>query len=475
MLRSLRPPVRRRPFFPMPHEVSPPSGGPAGNDNAVLSRRSFLRTTALASSAIAFPAIVRGADGGTPPTDRLNVAIVGVGGQGRSSVGSFKGENLVAFCDVDDRRATQTYQEFPDVPRFKDYRVMLDTLGSQIDAVAVCTPDHMHAPIALLAMSMGKHVFVEKPMAHTVAECGRMARMAREKRVKTQMGNQGHAFDGTRVLKEWVDAGVLGEVREVFSWTNRPIWPQGMKAPEHKEGPPAVPPELDWNLWLGVAADRPYDPGYLPFNWRGWWDFGTGALGDIACHSMDAAFYALRLGNPTAIEALSTPVNDVSAPSASVIHYDFPARSNLPALRYTWTDGRISPAFPPGFEEGRGLGESGTLLVGSRATVLLGMYAESIRIVPETRMRELAPSLPAKTLPRVEGGHFQEFIRACKGGPEAGSNFEYASRLTEMVLLGNAAVRTRRRLEWSESERRFTNHEPANAFLDKQYRPGWTV
>jgi predicted dehydrogenase len=320
--------------------------------NPTLSRRSFLKTTSLASAVAAFPYVMR-SQNRVSPNSKLNVACVGVGGRGNAAVTAMKGENLVAFCDVDEARAGKNFAQFPSVPRFRDYRQLLDKLGNSIDAVTVSTPDHMHFPIAMAAMSLGKHVFVEKPMAHTIAEGRKMAQLAREKKVATQMGNQGHAAEGMRALKEWYQAGVLGEVREIHTWTDRPIWPQGVKGFDHSKLRPVIPPTLDWDLWLGVAAERAYDPGYLPFNWRGFWDFGTGALGDMGCHMMDGGFWAFDLPAPATVEAISANTTPISAPTASVVTYHFPAHGTRPPLKWVWYDGNLEPVLPPEFEQER--------------------------------------------------------------------------------------------------------------------------
>jgi len=456
--------------------------------NPEMTRRTFLKSASIASAALSLPAILRSqkADeaGGAPatPNNRLNVACCGVGGRGYDAVQGMKDENLVGFCDVDDERAAKTYQEFPNVPHFRDFRVMLDKLGNQIDAVTVSTPDHMHFPIAMAALALGKHVFVEKPLTHTVTEARRLAATAAANpKIRTQMGNQGHAGEGCRLLKEWIEAGVLGEVREVHSWTDRPIWPQGVKRPDHSKMMPVVPPTLDWDLWLGVAAAREYDPAYLPFAWRGFWDFGTGSLGDMACHIMDGAYYALGLTAPTVIEPISAHQTDISAPTASVVRYHFPARGQMPEVKWTWYDGGMTPITPTDWEELTPQGllhelpDNGTLLVGTKATVYCDTYYSSVRIIPEAKRKEMAPGLPAKTLPRVVGGHFQEWIRACKGGPVAGSNFAYSSRLTETALLSNIAIRARRRIEWDSAAMKVTNLPSANEFVTKVYRPGFGV
>jgi predicted dehydrogenase len=459
-----------------------------------VTRRSFLKSSTLASAAaVAFPAILRAQEGGQTPNNRLNVAFVGVGGRAyEGAVPGLKGENFVAFCDVDDERAADTYKLYPDVPRYRDYRKMLDEVGSQIDAVAVTTPDHMHFPIAMAALALGKHVFCEKPLTHTIKEARQLAAAARETKVATQMGNQGHASEGIRLLKEWIDAGVLGEVREVHSWTDRPaaFWPQGSVArlvrshtrstafvspPDHSKFIPVVPPTLDWDLWQGVAPARAYDPMYLPFNWRGFWDYGTGALGDMGCHLLDAAHWVLQLDAPTRVEAISAFHDDLTGPSSSLITFTFAARGRFAPMKLHWYDGGLMPQHPPELEAARQLPDNGTLFVGSKATVLATNYNQSVRVIPETKMKELTGSLPPKTLPRIEGGHFAEWVRACKGGPAAGSNFDVSSRLTELCLLSNVAVRARGPIEWDAKAMRVINLPEANQYLATEFRPGFGV
>ncbi len=441
-----------------------------------VSRRHFLKAASLASAAtVAFPHVMRSQQGQSPNT-KLNVACIGVGGRGAAAVAAMKDENLVAFCDVDDARAAGTFKAHPDVPRFRDYRQLFDKLGSKIDAVTISTPDHMHFPIAMAAMALGKHVFVEKPMCHTIAETRVMAKIAGDKKLATQMGNQGHAAEGTRLLKEWYDAGVLGEVREIHSWTDRPIWPQGVKGHNHSKMIPVVPSTLDWDLWLGIAAQRGFDPAYLPFNWRGYWDFGTGALGDMGCHMMDGGFWAFDLPAPTTVEAVSANATAISAPTASVVTYQFAARGTRPPLKWVWYDGNMEPVIPPELELDRKLPDNSTLIIGSKATVLCQANYYTIRIIPETKMQEMASSLPPKTIPRIPAGdHFAEWVGACKGGTPAGADFAYSARLTEMVLLSNVAVRARRRIEWDSAAMKVTNLPAANEFLTKQYRPGFGV
>ncbi len=456
-----------------------------------LTRRTFLKTT-TAASALAFPAVMRSQPPGTPsPNNRLNVAIIGAAGRGGAAVEGVRNENIVAICDVDEERgrgAVKTLKtRFPDegdsavsAEHFDDYRKMFDKLGSKIDAVTISIPDHMHFPAAMTAMGLGKHVYVEKPLAHTVWETRELTRMAREKKVITQMGNQGHTHDGTRLLKEWVEAGVLGEVREVVSWTNRPFYPPWrepigtFKKPDHSKFVPVVPKSLNWDAWLGVAAPRAYDPAYVPWKWRGWWDFGTGPFGDVACHIMDGAYWALNLGAPTSVEAMSTQATDVACPLASIVTNHFPARGAMPPVKYTWSDGGIMPPLPKELEFGRDLpAEAGTLLFGSKCTVLCSFYYETVRIIPEVKMQQLASSLPAKTIPRVQGGPFTEWLAGIKGGPTPGSNFAYSGPFTESVLLANVAIRSRRRIEWDSKAMKVTNVPDANQFITKEYRPGW--
>ena len=444
-----------------------------------MTRRSFLKTSSIASAALSFPAVLRSQPAAAPqsPNNRLNVACVGVGGRGRAAIEGLKGENFVAFTDVDETRAAKTFAEYPDVPRFSDYRRMFEQLGNQIDAVSISTPDHMHYPIAVAALQLGKHVFVEKPLTHTVAEARALAQLAREKNVATQMGNQGHASEGIRRLKEWFDAGVLGEVREVHCWTDRPgkTWPQGgLKAPDHSKFIPVVPPKLDWDSWLGVAAMRPYDPAYVPFNWRAYWDFGTGAMGDMGCHLLDGVHWILQLDGPSEIHAVSGLQTELAGPSSAFLTFYFPQRGALPPLTLYWYEGGLMPPLPADIGT-RPLPDNGTLVIGSKATALATLYYESVRILPETKMQELAPTLPPKTIPRIEGGHFAEWIRACKGGAPAGSNFEIAARLTELCLLSNVAVRARRPIQWDAAAMKVTNLPEANRFLTKTYRPGFGV
>ena len=441
------------------------------------SRRAFLRRSAAAGAAFAAPyflaASARGAAGKPPPSDRLNIACIGVGGMGGYDVKSVASENIVALCDVDDRRAAGTYKSLPKAKKFKDFRLMLEQLDRQIDAVTVSTPDHVHAPASMMAIRMGKHVRTQKPLSHSVHESRLLAEAARKHKVATQMGIQGHCFEGPRLLCEWVRAGLIGPVREVHIWTNRPIWPQGIDRPKDT---PSVPDGLDWDLWLGPAPQRPYHPAYLPFNWRGWWDFGCGALGDEGCHMMDAPYWALGLGHPTSVEAVTSPVSRDTYPKWSTVTYEFPARGDMPPAKLVWYDGGRQPPRPPQLEPERQMTKNGMYLVGDKGTIFSpGYFCESPRVIPEKKMQELLPALPPRTIPRVPGT-YQEWIQACKGGKAPGANFpDFAGPQTDMVLLGNVAIRVGQKIEWDGPNMRVTNVPQANRYIRREYRKGWTL
>ena len=445
-----------------------------------LTRRQFLtRAGAVAATVQVIPGTVLGLNGALPANERLNIAGIGVGGRGHADLSAVASENIVALCDVDQRRALPSYRRWPKAKRYKDFRKMLDEMDKEIDAVVVATPDHVHAVATVAALKRGKHVYCEKPLTHSVYEARVVAREAEKAGVATQMGNQGQASEDTRRLCEVIWAGAIGKVREVHIWTDRPnrgllgvYWPQGIQRP--KETPP-VPEWLDWDLWLGPAPWRPYHPAYVPFKWRGWWDFGTGALGDIGCHAFDPVFRALKLEYPETVEASSTLVNTETYPLASMVTYHFPARGDMPPVKLVWYDGGLRPPRPEGLPDGEVMGANGRLLIGDEGFIL------NSKIFPEKRRREFA-NVP-RTLPRSPG-HHKEWILACKGQyKEPGSNFpHWAGRLTEVVLLGNVALRmelrellTRVRLRWDPKGFRFTNLPEANEFLHRKYREGWSL
>ncbi|UCH63994.1 MAG: Gfo/Idh/MocA family oxidoreductase [Fidelibacterota bacterium] len=437
-----------------------------------LSRRDFVVKTAAAAAAFTIvPRHVLGGRDYQSPSDTLNIAGIGVGGMGKNNVRSCAAtENIYALCDVDKEYAAECFKEYPKAKKYTDYRKMLEKEPS-IDAVIVATPDHNHAHIAIAAMKEGKHAFVQKPLTTTIYEARKLKELARKYKVATQMGNQGHAGEGNRLMCEWVADGAIGPVREVHCWTNRPIWPQGLDRPEDT---PRVPRTLDWDLWLGPAAVRPYHPAYHPFAWRGWWDFGTGALGDMACHIMDTPVWALNLGHATSAEAISTPVNSETAPKASIITYNFPARGDMPPVKMTWYDGELMPRPPDALEEGRRMGDSdgGVLLVGDKGTIMCGCYGLNPRLVPESAMQ--AYEQPEPTIPRSPGIH-EEWIRACKGGEPASSNFEVSGTLTEIILLGNLSIRSGKRIEWDGPNMKVLNVPEAQKYVTREFREPWVV
>ena len=380
----------------------------------------------------------------------------------------------MALCDVDPGFAARTFGEYPSARAYSDYRQMLDR-ERDLDAVIIATPDHTHAVIAMEAMRRGKHVYCEKPLTRTVAEARALAKTAREQNVVTQMGNQGHAGEGTRHIREWIEAGVIGTVREVQYWTNRPIWPQAIDRPTDAHH---APPGLDWDLFLGPARYRPYHPAYHPFKWRGWWDYGTGALGDIACHSMDAAFWALELDQPTRIEAQTTPLFAETAPAVCRITYEFPARGSRPPVRFVWRDGDLAMPRPPQLADGeraaRGTQRSALRRRrrGDRRGHVWTGTAGISHEAPSRRHRQPATAqVPtvAGRLSRVDRGLQRQWHRRVQLSRSLGA----AHR--EVVLLGNLAVRTGQAIEWDAKQMRATNVPEANAFLDEEYRAGWSL
>ncbi len=428
-----------------------------------ISRRSFV--TGGSASALAFTVVPKRVFGAN---ERLNVAAIGVGGKGASDIAdaSAAGCNIVALCDVDEERAGRVFAGFPAAGRYKDFRVMLEK-QRDIDAVIVSTPDHTHAVAAVMAMKLGKHVYCQKPLAHSIHEARVMARVAAETGLATQMGNQAHAGDPMRRTVEAIRAGIIGKVREAHLWSDRPIWPQGMVRPA--ETPP-VPATLDWDLWLGPASARPYHPAYAPFKWRGWWDFGTGALGDMGCHVMDMAYWALELGHPTSVEAASEGATKESLPNSSVIRYEFPARAEQPPVKLVWYDGGNLP--PAELLDGEDPGINGTLFVGDKGTMLCNRSSNKWVVKPTSIMDSF--QAPPQTLPRVENED-AEWVAACKGGPAALSNFSLSGPFTEVVLLGNLAIRAGKKIQWDGEQMKATNAPELDQFIRREYRKGWTL
>ena len=448
-----------------------------------LSRRRFLSVSAAtAATFVIVPRHVLG-QGQTPPSDKLNIAGVGIGGQGAADLSEMSDENIVALCDVDSDYAAHTFKKYPNAKRHQDFREMLDK-EKGIDAVVVGTPDHNHAIVSVAAMRHGKHVYCEKPLTRTVREARIVAQVARETKRVTQMGNQGMAFEGNRLIKEWIWGGVIGPVREVHVWSDRPThrgkmplwWPQGIERPTDT---PPVPATLNWDLWLGPAPWRPYHPAYVPFRWRGWWDFGSGGLGDMGIHNLAPVFSALKLGAPTSVTATSTPVFKETVPVAAVVHYEFPARGDMPAMKLHWYDGGLLPERPEELEDDRALDpEDGIIFVGDKGKILVeGWGGEKPRLIPASKHKAFTP--PTKTLARSVG-HYQEFVQACKRGTPTESNFGFSGPLTEAVLLGSVAIRlggelSGEKLRWDSANLKIPNVPEAEALLHYPYRDGWSL
>jgi predicted dehydrogenase len=409
---------------------------------------------------------------GTSANDRLNLAIVGCGGQGAENIDKLAGENIVALCDVDDRRSADAFQRFPKAKRFRDYRKMLDALHPQIDAVVVSIPDHMHAPVSLAAMELGKHVYCEKPLTWGIAEARRMARLAREKKLATQMGTQGMAADGARTGIEVIRSGVLGAVKELHVWTDRPtgLWPQGIDRP--RDTPP-VPSSLDWNLWLGVAPSRPYHPAYCPFAWRGWKDFGTGAVGDMGIHNAAMPFAALELGQPASAEILRTSgLKSETFPAWSRLKLEFQAGGGRGPITLYWYDGGQKPSTE--LVRGRKLASNGAIVVGTKGTLSsVEWTGGDWALLPEDRFRNFKP--PPQSQPRApRQSHHQEWLAACRGAAPAFCRFDgFASRLTETMLVANLALRTGRKILWNDEAMEAHGCPEASVYIKREYRAGW--
>ncbi|MBW8015880.1 MAG: Gfo/Idh/MocA family oxidoreductase [Planctomycetes bacterium] len=449
-----------------------------------LSRRNFLKTSgAAAGAAFAFNIVPSSVFGADAPSNKLNIAGIGIGGMGFGNLNGCAGENIVALCDVDSGGHTAgARKKFPKAKVFKDFRVMFDKMDKDIDAVIVATPDHTHAVITMEAMRRGKHVYCQKPLTHTVFESRKIAEAAKTFGVVTQMGNQGHSSNNTRKLKEWLEDGAIGDVKQVYGWTDRPVGGQvysdfAVKA-RSKDTPP-IPDTLNWDLWLGPVAHRPYHPDYVPTKWRAWQDFGTGPLGDMGCHILDPSFWALDLGAPESVQATTShwekDVMNETFPRASIVRFKFPARGKRPPVKLTWSDGRLLPPVPEFFESGRKFTRSGALLIGEKGGIMHGSHgAGGMRIVPEVQHREYKK--PAEKYPRVGTWHVKDWLRACKGGRACCSPFEYGAALTEMALLGMCAIRMPNKLlKWDTKALKFTNNEKANELLHIDYRKGWKL
>jgi predicted dehydrogenase len=475
------------------------------------SRRKFIKNSSLSVGGVMIvPRHILGGVGYTAANDKLNLAAIGAGGKGYSDIRNAAGhnaltggskENVVALCDVNSKLAEKAYDMFPKAKRYKDYRIMLKEMGDQIDAVTISTPDHMHAPQAMMAMKMGKHVYVQKPLTHDVFEARKMTEAANTYKIVSQMGNQGSSGEDIRRICEWIWSGAIGDVHEVHCWTNRPVWEQGMTMPDKVMD---IPDHLDWQLWLGTAPERPFHEMYQPFNWRGWWDFGTGALGDMACHVMDPAVRALKLKYPTAVQAFA-PFKKVnwgrvdshdSPPVASMVYYEFPSREEMPAVKLTWYDGGLMPPRPEELADDEPMGnwDGGVLFVGDNGKLLCDCYGANPRLLPEKVNKAFKE--PDKSMDRVkEKNHQRNWIAAIRGESVASSNFDYAGPFSEIVLMGNLAIRSLYsqeekmnggkksmvytgegvKLRWDGENMKITNYEPANQYVKREYLRGHTL
>ncbi|GGH02088.1 Gfo/Idh/MocA family protein [Mucilaginibacter phyllosphaerae] len=463
--------------------------------NTSPSRRNFIKSGALAAAGfMILPRHVLGGKGFIAPSDMLNVAGIGAGGKGQSDIANFakSGKANIAFlCDVDDRRAANSVKAFPKAKFYKDWREMLDKEGKSIDAVSVSTPDHTHFVATMAAMQMGKHVYVQKPLTHDIWEARELTAAAKKYKVVTQMGNQGASNDGTRQLAEWYNAGLIGDVHTVYAWTNRPVWPQGIQWPATKA---EIPKELDWNLWLGTAPFKDYVNKLVPFNWRGWWDYGTGALGDMGCHLVEAPFRVLGLQYVKDVQAsVGTVYVDEfkrgrfpeSCPPSSHITLTFPKTGKTKGdITVHWMDGGIQPERPEelGPDEKFGDDGNGTLFIGTKGKMMASTYSESPLLLPTSRTKEVNVK---KTLARVKdqaNGHYKQWVEACLAGygkMEVSSPFETAGPLTEALLMANLAVRGHDierkgpegvKLLWDNNAMKVTNFDEVNQFVKREYR-----
>ena len=460
-------------------------------------RRSFIKNTAItAAGFFIVPRHVLGR-GFVAPSDKLNIAGIGIGGKGEGDLVEFAKSpnvNVVALCDVDDRQAKNSRQRYPKAPYYKDYREMLNKEAKNIDAVSVSTPDHTHAVAALAAMQMSKHVYVQKPLTHDIYEARILTEAARKYKVVTQMGNQGASQEGVRIMQDWYNAGLIGDATTIYCWTNRPTWPQGFGKPTAKD---EVPKELDWKLWLGPNEWEEYRNGYAPFSWRGFTSFGTGALGDMGCHIIDPAFKTVGLGYPSEVECSVATIYEStgpayhpdSFPAASSLKLRFPAKNGKKDVRLYWMDGGLMPDRPDELATGESMGNSdgGAIIVGTKGKIMCGCYGQDPKLLPASLSNKVQVK---KKIARVPEGHYLQWVNACIAGygkKELSSSFDYAGPLTESILMGNLALRAwnikdangnftgRKKLLWDAKNMKITNFEEANQFVKRNYSDGYSL
>jgi predicted dehydrogenase len=469
-----------------------------------ISRRNFIRNTSVvAGSFFIVPRHVLGR-GFIAPSDKLNIAGIGAGGKGESDLAEFAKSlrvNIVSLCDVDDRMAVNSRKRFSKATYYADFREMLEKEKNNIDAVSISTPDNTHAVATMAAMQLGKHVYTQKPLSHDIYEARMLTEAAKKYNVVTQMGNQGSSGDGVRLSKEMVDAGMIGEVHSAQAWTNRPVWPQGIPTPSGKN---EIPKELNWDLWLGPAKKIDYNPVYLPFNWRGWWAFGTGAFGDMALHIMEPIYRIAPILYPDSVECSVSNVwtnmwaeggYEDSCPPASIIHFTYPRTTGKGSVKVSWYDGGLLPQRPEELLPGEPFGnwDGGTLLIGTKGKLLMDCYGDNPRLLPTKLMKE--KKMPPQKLPRVKEGHYLQWVNACIDGRDKvqmSSPFEYAGPVSESILIGNLAIRSwlmknpklkgwgdkylgRKKLLWDSKNMKVTNFDEANQFVRREYRDGWSL
>jgi predicted dehydrogenase len=444
---------------------------------SAITRRQFVGAagTALATVTIV-PRFVVARSGETPPSEKLNIAGIGVGGQGRGDLEAVSSQNIVALCDVDTNRAAGTFKRFPQAKIYRDFRKMFDEMEKQIEAVVVATPDHTHAVAAMAAIRRGKHVYCEKPLAHSVQEVRQLMKAAEEGKVVTQLGNQGHSFETIRQFCEWIWDGAIGNVHTIHAGCSAVN--SGLNQLARLKETRPVPATLEWDLWLGPAQERPYHPAYLPARWRGWAPFGNGTIGDWACHVLDPVFWALDLGAPRTVQAqvkdYDPKTQGDAYPKGDIITFEFAAKGKRGPVTLVWHSGTEKIPRPKELERERKAVETGAIVYGDKGTIMYGSHgAGGVRIIPETKMK--AYQLPAKTIPRVSG-HEQDWLQALRNGTKAGSDFSYGGPLSEIALLGVIAIKLAgKKLEWDAQQMRFTNCPEADELVNPPYRAGWTL